>query len=496
MKLRFWQLALVLIVMAGCLTTQAEAREISRECTLDCTVWSASDAIRDNDPYAPFRLPAGTSITLTHPEGISSLYLIFDWAPGEYSVTDNTSGSTCTWGSQGFYHEFLDLEASFQSVPTSVTLDFGDKEVWLNEAHVFSPGPVPDWVQRWEAPADARADLLLFSAHCDDEQLFFAGSLPYYAGELGYRVQVVYMTDHKNMTSWRVHEALDGLWNVGVRRYPVFAPFPDAYSRSREYSYKRYQYDGVSREELTGFVVEQLRHFRPQVVLTHDVNGEYGHGQHMTTADTVMLASMSSWDLSAFPESAERYGVWDTPKVYLHLYPLDTIWMDWDQPLERFGGMTAYQVTRDLGFPSHVSQVKDFAWYMRGCNTAAEIRLYNPCAYGLYYSSVGKDVAKNDFFEHLIPYDRQDQLAQEAAQLSALRQEEAQREAERLIEEQKAEEAARLQAELLAAQEAEQAAAQTARDKADRIQRVFALAIAIGTVLTALGAMWYPRKII
>jgi LmbE family N-acetylglucosaminyl deacetylase len=44
------------------------------------------------------------------------------------------------------------------------------------------------------------ADLVLFSAHGDDEHLFFAGLLPTYAEERGYRVQVVYLTDHRNDT--------------------------------------------------------------------------------------------------------------------------------------------------------------------------------------------------------------------------------------------------------------------------------------------------------
>ena len=34
------------------------------------------------------------------------------------------------------------------------------------------------------------ADMLLLPTHADDEHLWFGGTMPYYAGELGYKVQV------------------------------------------------------------------------------------------------------------------------------------------------------------------------------------------------------------------------------------------------------------------------------------------------------------------
>lgn len=411
---------LLFLLLAMVLPASAEgecASDISAECTVSITPWAKTRKLFDGDTEQAIYLPEKTQITLEHPDGIGSLYLIFNIEYGAYTVTDLDSGTQGTFGTNCFLHEFADLEGFFGKAPTAITVSFDSGDLLLNEISVFSPGEVPAYVQKWEWPEDERADLILFSTHCDDEQLFFGGVLPYYAGQLDYRVQVVYLTNHRNLDTVRAHEGLDGLWNVGVRRYPVFGTFGDYYCRTREKAYEMFAENGVTERELTAFVVEQLRRFRPLVALGHDVNGEYGHGQHMAYADALIAASEVSAHPGSFPESAETYGLWDVPKVYLHLYELNQIWVDWDRPLDRFDGMTAYQVTKEIGYPSHKSQVEGFAWYMTDYDRAADIEYYNPCIYGLYRSTVGPDVNRNDFFEHLHNYEEQDLLGVEAADL-------------------------------------------------------------------------------
>ena len=362
-------------------------------------------------------------------------------------MTDDNTGISCSWGGTGILHEFLDLEAAFGRAPTSVTLSFDNGKAYLTEIQAFTAGQVPDFVQKWELPVEQETDLILFTTHGDDEQLFFAGLLPYYAGELGYQVQVVYLTDHHNNNPRRIHEMLDGLWAVGVRTYPVTGESGDYHSDSLKAAYRKSAQEGITKEELLGFVLEQLRRFRPKVAVGHDLKGEYGHGMHMMYADLLCKAVEISADPTQYPELAEQYGVWDVPKTYLHLYTKNKIVMDWDQPLERFGGMTAYEVTRDLGFPAHKSQRMSYLWYFRGKDTAAKIWRYSPCEYGLYRSTVGEDVQKNDFFENLSTYaqDREDQEAllraeeerqRAAAEAEKLRlKEEARRHAEQRQEE-------------------------------------------------------------
>ena len=141
-------------------------------------------------------------------------------------------------------------------------------------------------------------------------------------------------------------------------------------------------------------------------------------------------------DPEQFPESARQYGVWDIPKTYLHLYGENPIVMNWDIPLESFGGMTAYEVTRDLGFPCHVSQQIYYSDFFRGMERAADITVNSPCEFGLFRSTVGEDTGKKDFFENVTTHAEDAWLEAER-----LAREEAEREAQRLAwEETKVEE--------------------------------------------------------
>ena len=422
----------VLVMTAS--AEEAEARNIFGNSILKAhTGFRDVDELIDGNTVAPMAFGAGCSMTLQHSEGIGSMYLMFNKEYGPFSVTDLDTGEVRTFGENYFIHEFADLQEAFGYAPTKVKLDFLNGAGQLNEFYVFTPGKVPDFVQKWEKPKDGETDIVLFSTHGDDEQLFFAGLLPYYAKERGYQVQVVYLTNHRNVTYRRAHEMLNGLWAVGVTTYPVFGTYYDLMSSSREESLRFFRAQGVTEEELLGFVVENLRRFRPMVAVGHDLNGEYGHGQHMVYADLLTKAIEITADPTQYPESAEAYGTWDVPKTYLHLYPENEIYMDWDQPLESFGGMTAFEVTKNLGFSCHKSQYWDFAWYLSYKNSAAEITQYSPCEYGLYRSTVGPDVLKNDMFENVKTHVQQ-KAEEEAARLAA-EEEAKRREEERLAAE-------------------------------------------------------------
>lgn len=470
MKTRILSVLLCLFLLGSLLPVCASAEETAAKNISGVELITAIDGFPSKNALFDGKLLSGkatsgnASVTLEHADGIGSLYFLFDIPYGLYTITNNDTGKAYLAGKDGFLHEFVDLTAAFGSAPTSVTVDFSDGSVKLYELYVYTAGEVPDSVQKWQAPADGRTDLVLFSTHGDDEQLFFAGVLPYYAGELGYQVQVVYMTDHRTDSPNRIHEMLNGLWSVGVTAYPVAGSFPDfLIKHDMAATYAGFKARGYTREELLGFVVENLRRFKPLVAVGHDVNGEYGHGMHMVYTDLLMEAITIANDASCYPESAEKYGLWDTPKTYLHLYKENEIVMDWDQPLERFDGMTAFEVTQKIGFPCHASQYQDFAWYHVFAKSAKDVQKYNPCYYGLYRSTVGEDVLKNDFFENITTYAEQVRI-EEDARLEAERlaaEEEARRLAEeaRLAEEKRlAEEESRRQAE--AAAEAERLAQQ------------------------------------
>jgi len=415
------------------------------------------DSLYDGNLVWGKAVSAPASLTMASETGIGSLYIRFAVFHGAYTLRDPETGDEYVW-QQKYLHDFIDLEALFGYVPNTVELIFDHDSVTINELSVYSPGTVPADVQRWNDPVEGQTDLIVFSTHGDDEHLFFAGILPYYAVERQYQVQLVYLTDHHNNDGiTRMREILDGLWAAGITTYPVFGEFEDFYRWGIANTYTAFEAQGVTRDDLIEFVAEQIRRFKPKVVVGHDFNGEYDNGQHMVYADVLAAALELTMDPEQFPESAANYGTWDVPKAYFHLYQENAVVMDWDQPLESLGGKTAWQVSK-AALQKHVSQLpalEKTGWYFGDSWYAAYIGRYSPCRFGLYRTTVGEDVAKNDFFENVTSH-AEDAVVAEAQRL-------AEEEAQRIAEEEarlKAEEEARLQAEEEARRASEEAARQ------------------------------------
>ena len=453
MKRKLILLALCLmLVVSVALAASAEntgiAQDLRKSTTISGSGYGSYKFLLDGNVDTYKKSDGNATIKLQNEAGIGSLYLMFNLEYGEYTITNNETGDMITAGQYNYLHEYVDLETAFGSCPTSVTVQFKNGTVRLSEIYVLSSGKAPDYVQVWQPPLDNKTDLLLLSTHGDDEQLFFAGLLPLYTKELGYNVQVVYLTDHRGGTYARVHEMLNGLWATGVTAYPVIGDFDDFLLESLDATYKEFARLGHSKQELQEFVITQLRRFKPQVVVGHDIKGEYKHGMHMVYTDCLINVLPLANDPTAFPEVAEKYGVWDVPKTYLHLYEKNKVVIDYDTPLDSWGGLTAFQVTQKYGFECHESQ--HWTWFTRwlyGKNKeitkASQIKTYNPCQFGLYRSTVGDDVLKNDFMENIVSYAEQERI--ELERLEAERQEQERLEQERLEAERKEQE--RLEAE-------------------------------------------------
>ena len=257
----------------------------------------------------------------------------------------------------------------------------------IAELRALGPGDLPEWVQTWRR-MEGKADLMLVVAHPDDEFVFLGGTLPYYCGQQQKKTIVVYMTTGYTR---RRNELLDGLWSCGVRDYPELCEYRDGYTHLINYSFDRWG----GRERVYRKVASLIRKYRPDVMVTQDLlNGEDRHGMHRAAADAAVNALQQAADGAFDAASLRSLPPWQVSKLYLHLYPENRIIMPWDQlPLSRFGDRTAADVAK-AAFKMHVSQQK----------TRHKVYLCNPYDskdFGLYYSCVGADSAKNDFFEHI-----------------------------------------------------------------------------------------------
>lgn len=330
----------------------------------------------------------------------SAVYLVFKEAPGEFTV----NGKPCQ--NDYFLQQYIEIN------PAKEINIVGATPI---ESYAFDKNNPPENVHKWLEPC-VKADLLVISSHADDEQLFFAGILPYYSQVKKLEVQVAYATDHYTEPV-RQQERLNGLWNVGIRHYPVSSGYYDLYSESAKQAlYNLEPYD-VTEEGMISWVKSLLTDFQPKVLITHDVNGEYGHGMHMLVNSIVQKACQNSG--SEFPF---------LQRIYFHLYEQNQIKLNWlDLEFKELDGLTPFQVTQKKGFTCHESQ--HWTWFKRwiyGRNneitTAAQIDTYSPMDWGCFYKADEYAVSeKEDFFEGLTSYaeDKAEEERLEAERLAA-----------------------------------------------------------------------------
>ncbi len=330
----------------------------------------------------------GDTLTVASADGsdIAALYLLWDAYPGEVQI--ETPGGRVQTVAGGRLHSLIRLEEPSPSL--TLRRVNGEKNQPLCELSAYTAGSLPAEVQDWRNLADGEADILLFPAHADDEFVFFGGILPYYAGELGYKLQVCWMTYHEE-DFVRNHELLNALWKSGCVYYPVinFAS-EDVKINSVQTAMVYYPF-----ESWVEFQVEQLRRYQPLVVVGHDEQGEYGHGAHILASLTLEQAVVDAADGEKFPASAEKYGLWDTPKTYIHLFGDEPTCLDAALPLSAFGGKTMRDVAIDC-YLEHDSQVHSSRYTVYDSSSP-----YDAFRFGLFRSLVGRDSERDDLFEHL-----------------------------------------------------------------------------------------------
>ncbi len=368
------------------------------------------------DTYTSYS--AGETLTITSQQTMYGIYIIWGAKTDPWNLSYN--GQTKECGTNGFLHEYVEIPEGTQSLTIELL-----KGETICDIYAYSEGTLPSDVEVWQ-PACDNADFLVFSTHADDEILFLGGVLATYGGELNDKVQVVYMTNYWNGAKIREHEKLDGLWASGIKYYPVNGDFDDLYATTLDGAKKIYNID-----EVTEFVTEQIRRFKPLVCVTQDINGEYGHGGHMLLATSIQTAVNSSMDATFYPNSATTYGTWDVPKTYLHLYPENTITMNLRTPLSHFDGQTALEVASNA-YKKHVSQ--QWCWFY-----VSDDYEYSCANFGLYRTTVGNDTG-NDMLEHVTTYEEQEEQARKQAEQESISASIAQSEAESssIAEEQKA----------------------------------------------------------
>lgn len=313
-------------------------------------------------------LKAGTTIDFTSDKEVASIYVVWYTAPSAWQLGDKTIDD-------GFLHEYVKLDTPSKTF--SITVKSDQAMCYIK---AFADGEEPKDLQKWQKLQD-EVDVLAFAAHADDESLFLGGAIvDIIANHPDMNVGLAVMTNHLATEKHREHERLDAMWTLGLRNYPIVGDVKDAYSTDLESGLKTCNYDEVL-DTFKGYITK----YKPQVVITQDFDGEYGHGQHIVMTKAVAEAVDSLAESNTF----------DVKKTYIHLYKENAMELNLQVPLDSFGGMTALDVAKEA-YKKHASQ--QWCWFY-----VSDDYKYSCDEFGLYRTSVGLDTGK-DMMENITSY--------------------------------------------------------------------------------------------
>lgn len=389
-----WLIALLtLLALSLSVAFAAEANDITEDCKFKVCSSGRKYTLMTDKKYTSYwesnkiKTPW---IAITAPEGkpIAGLYVCFGNMPESWEIQTSDDGKdwfTAVPGDTRFLHAYVALPQPAQHVRLAVTSE-KKTALRINDLFVLSEGDLPDWVQVWQ-PTEEKADILFLSTHPDDELIFFGGAIPTYAVEQQRKVVVAYFT-RSNTT--RSSELLNGLWHMGVRTYPVIGNFKDSYAKNLKAAYKTAGGKGKVNEWIVGL----YRQYKPEVVVTQDTNGEYGHKQHMMIADAAQNCIALAANEDEFTASTIAYGTWQVKKLYLHLYPENQITFDWTVPLKSMNGATGIELAEEA-YTLHKTQASS------GMSVTETGTKYDNRVFGLAFTTVGEDLRKDDFLENI-----------------------------------------------------------------------------------------------
>lgn len=389
-RLRMLLIIAALLCLPGFPARGAAERavDITGEARIEISGGLASGRVTDRDEETGVTLPAeGEQLLYITPgqRPVAAVYIEFGEKPGHVVAERENNGA---WESlQVAYNPgYAQLTVSFPPQSARFRLRFvarreGERQS-LRELYLFSAGELDaDQAHAWQLPCK-KADILFLAAHPDDELLWFGGAIPACV-DAGRRVQVATLTCRD---AQRRLELLNGLWHCGLRSYPDIGSLTDE-KASRAVVLKEWG----GEETVLRRVVGLIRRYRPEVLVTHGLDGEYGHMQHALCAELTLKAAPLAAQADYLPEAGAP---WQVQKVYLHGGDAPTLRMDWEIPLTSLGGKTGLELAAEA-FAFHRSQNHQ-RYHVQAPGEAHDSALFT-----LALTQVGEDQYGNDFFEHL-----------------------------------------------------------------------------------------------
>ena len=280
-------------------------------------------------------------------------------------------------------HKYFKLSEETSDIKIIIRGNKKQKGICL--LRIYEKNKVGFSVEQWKPPE--KSDLMVVSSHRDDELLYFGGTIPYYSFIKKKKICTVFMSGNDII---RLREALSSQWSMGIKNYPIFMGFEGG----NHLNINRTLNIWGGEEFVIGKMVEKIRQYKPGVIVTHDLKGEYGHPSHRTTTLVVRKAILFAANPNKFKYSYNIYGTHEAKKLYIHLYKRNQVIMNWHKRSYLINYKTPFELAC-IGYDKYYSQHKRFGM------TFKKVKKYPNYLYGLIYTKVGKDIEKNDFFENI-----------------------------------------------------------------------------------------------
>jgi LmbE family N-acetylglucosaminyl deacetylase len=174
-----------------------------------------------------------------------------------------------------------------------------------------------------------RKSLVFFGAHPDDEsfgpgstmaQYAVAGVDVYYVcstgGEAG-TVAPIHLKRYASIAELRASEMKCAAQELGLAGV-VYLGYRDSGMRGQESNRHPEAMVAAPLEEVTGRVVKVMRRIKPDVVITHDAGGGYGHPDHVATHNATVRAFSAAGDPAQYPDAGPAF---QPQKLYVAVRP-------------------------------------------------------------------------------------------------------------------------------------------------------------------------------
>ena len=160
--------------------------------------------------------------------------------------------------------------------------------------------------------------LLAVLAHPDDETFGMGGTLALYA-QRGAQVQLVcatrgeagtvspeHLQGYQNIAQLREAELRCAAGHLGLADLHFLGYRDSGMAGSPENQHPE-ALAGADLQEVTGRITEHIRRIKPQVVITFDPAGGYGHPDHIATHQATVEAFQAAGDSGRFPEAGAPF---------------------------------------------------------------------------------------------------------------------------------------------------------------------------------------------